>query len=398
VEPLNLSHYGLVTCLGAGRAATRAALLAGRSGLKPCQFETAAIPTYVGEVAGADATPLTGTFAGFDCRNNRLAVLALAQDGFREAVAAAVSRYGAHRIALVLGTSTSGIHQTELDYRKRDSRTGALPESYDYHRTHNTFSLGRFLGAYLGIEGPALVISTACSTTGKVFASAARLIASGICDAAVVGGADSLSLTTLYGFRSLGLTAETPCRPFAVDRKGISLGEAAGFALLERADAGAPQGAVEILGVGESSDAYHMSSPHPEGAGARLAIERALASAGLSPGTIDYVNLHGTGTPVGDAAEDHAIIDVFGPKTPCSSTKGLTGHALGAAGIVEALICALSIEDNFMPGGGPGRVPDPAFRANYLDEGQSAKLDRVMSNAFGFGGSNCSVILGRRPC
>ena len=398
MEPLVLSHYGLVTCLGAGKDATRQALMAGMSGLKPCDFETAAIPTYIGAVTGADDTPLTGSFTPFDCRNNRLAVMALAQDGFGRAVADARARYGATRIALVLGTSTSGIHQTEVDYRQRDPQTGALPPGFDYHCTHNTFSLGRFLRSYLGIDGPAFVVSTACSTTGKVFASAARLIESGLCDAAIVGGADSLSLTTLYGFRSLGLTAEAPCRPFAVDRTGISLGEAAGFALLERAGAVDDDNAVRVLGVGESSDAHHMSSPHPEGAGARLAMERALARAGIEPAQIDYVNLHGTGTPVGDSAEDRAILDVLGAETPCSSTKGLTGHTLGAAGIVETLISTLSIEGNFMPGGGAGRVPDPELRANYLDAPRLARVDRVMSNAFGFGGSNCSVILGRAPC
>ena len=372
-----------------------AALREGESALKPCRFETAAIPTYAGEIGGLDAYALTGEWAPFDCRNNRIALMALQQDGFIEAVREARARYGAARIALLLGTSTSGIHQTELAYRGRDPKTGALPSDFDYARHHNTFGLGRFLAPFLGLTGPATVQSAACATTAKAFASASRMIAAGLCDAAIVGGADSLCLTTLYGFRSLGLTSEQPCRPYDAARDGISIGEGAGFALLEREDRYQGPSALRLIGVGESGDAYHQSSPHPEGAGARLAMERALGSAGLPPDAIDYINLHGTATRIGDAAEDRAITGLFGSATPCSSTKGQTGHTLGAAGIVEAIIAALALEHGLVPGSPMTDTVDPELKCRYTRRSEARALTRVMSNSFGFGGSNCSLILGR---
>jgi len=247
---------------------------------------------------------------------------------------------------------------------------------------------------YLGLAGPAFVVSSACATTGKVFATAARMIAAGLCDAAIVGGADTLCATTLYGFRSLNVMSEQPCRPFDAERSGISIGEAAGFALLER-PAATGDDSVLLLGVGESSDAYHMSSPHPDGIGARLAMERALTAAGVGPRDIDYVNLHGTATLVGDAAEDRAVSELFGAATPCSSTKGYTGHTLGASGIVEALFSALAILHGMVPGSPHTRTVDPGFRSRYVVATENARIDRAMSNSFGFGGANCSLLLGR---
>lgn len=395
MSPLALSEFTVVTSLGAGRARTIAALREGRSGLVPCGFDRLPFPTHVGEIAGLDAGPLEGEFRGFDCRNNRLAALALRQDGFAHAVAAARERYGAGRIGVFLGTSTSGLLQSEAAYRGRDPETGGLPPDFDYARTHNTYSLARFVRTVLGLAGPAFVVSTACAATAKVFGSAARMIAAGVCDAAIVGGADTLCATTLYGFRSLGVMADEPCRPFDAERRGISIGEAAGFVLLERPGDQHVEDTVLLLGVGESSDAYHMSSPRPDGIGARLAMERALAAAGLTPAAIDYVNLHGTATPVGDAAEDRAVFDLFGTATPCSSTKGFAGHTLGASGVVEAAFCALGILHDFLPGSVHTRTVDPAFRSQYVCEGRRARVDRVISNSFGFGGANCSVVLGR---
>jgi 3-oxoacyl-[acyl-carrier-protein] synthase-1 len=395
LQPLVLSSFAVATALGAGQERVLAALRAGESALKPCRFEDAALATYTGEIEGLEAYALTGDWEPFDCRNNRVAHMALAQDGFVEAVAAARERHGPKRIALVLGTSTSGIHQTELAYHNRCSNSGALPAEFDYERHHNTFALARFLGPYLQLTGPAAVQSAACATTAKAFASARRLIETGICDAAIVGGADSLCLTTLYGFRSLGLTSEGPCRPYDETRDGISIGEGAGFALLEREDGYDGDSALRLLGVGESGDAYHQSSPHPEGLGARLAMERALAIAGLAPSAIDYINLHGTATRIGDAAEDCAITGLLGRDVPCSSTKGQTGHTLGAAGIVEAIITALGLMHGFIPGSPMTETVDPALHCNYMRRPSPRRLTRVMSNSFGFGGSNCSVILGR---
>jgi 3-oxoacyl-[acyl-carrier-protein] synthase-1 len=395
MQPLRLSHFSIVSSIGAGHAATLSSLLAGHSGLRPCQFETVDLPTYVGEVEALDDVSLPEAFAAFDCRNNRLAEKAFGQDGFGDAVAAAVARYGARRTGLFLGTSTSGILHAELAYRARDAATGMLPSKFDYARTQNTGSLAAYLRPRLGIEGPSFVVSCACASTAKVFGTAARMIQAGLCDAAIVGGADSLCLTTLYGFHALALNSPGPCRPFDTTRDGISIGEAGGFALLEKSHSHATEDDILVLGVGESNDAYHMSSPHPEGVGARLAMERALAAAGLAPRDIDYINLHGTATRVGDTAEDMAVSALFGGDTPCSSTKGYTGHTLGAAGIVEAIISALAIRHGVLPGSAHTETVDPSFGARYQLATAPARIDTVLSNSFGFGGSNCSLILGR---
>ncbi|HVW67726.1 MAG TPA: beta-ketoacyl-ACP synthase, partial [Steroidobacteraceae bacterium] len=298
-------------------------------------------------------------------------------------------------VGVFLGTSTSGILETEIAYRHRDPATGALPADFQYRGTHNSFSVADFVRQLLHLDGPAAVVSSACSSSAKVFGSAYRMMAAGLIDAALVGGVDSLCLTTLYGFHSLQLISRTPCRPFDTARDGISIGEAAAFALLERAPASAAPNTVMLLGIGESSDAHHMSSPHPEGLGARAAMLQALDTAGLSPSDIDYINLHGTGTPSNDDAEAKAVTAVLGPEVPASSTKGATGHSLGAAGALEAVICALALQEGLMPAGLNTRAVDPRLGVRYLLENRRGRLARVMSNSFGFGGSNCSLVLGR---
>jgi 3-oxoacyl-[acyl-carrier-protein] synthase I len=390
MPPLFLTRFTVTSSLGLGLEATRAALRAGSSGLARRPFETAALDTCIGEVGGVDQVRLPPALAAWDCRNNRLAELGLAQDGFLEAVGAARERLGASRIGVFLGTSTSGILQTELAYRHRDPATGALPADFDYARTHNTYSVSGYVRARLALGGPAWTVSTACSSSAKVFGTAARMIGAGLIDAAVVGGVDSLCLTTLYGFHSLELLSRDPCRPYDRARDGLSLGEAAAFALLEPREAD-----VALLGVGESSDAHHMSAPHPEGLGARLAMQAALEAAQVTPQDIDYVNLHGTATPSNDAAEDLAVTGLLGGEIPCSSTKGATGHTLGAAGAVEAAICALALRHGFIPGGAGTRELDPALHARYELGSRDARLRRVLSNSFGFGGTNCSLVLGR---
>lgn len=400
MQPLVISRLSIANSLGFGLAATAGALLEGRSGLKPCAFETVALDTYVGQVDGLDDVRLRPDLAPYDCRNNRLAQLCLELDGFAAAVAAVREKYGAHRIGVFMGTSTSGILETELAYRRRDPQTGALPAGFNYAQTHNSVSLGDFVQRYLRLQGPMFVVSSACSSTAKVFGNAARMIAAGVCDAAVVGGVDTLCLTTLYGFKSLGLVSRFPCRPFDVERDGISVGEGAGFALLEKpaslekASTQPTNLAAMLLGVGESCDAYHMSTPHPEGMGARLAMQRALAAAGLPPAAIDYINLHGTATRSNDVSEDKAVVDLFGTATPCSSTKGWTGHLLGAAGITEAIISILAMQNDLLPGSLHTRHLDPALNSNYLLDNREGRVNRVVSNSFGFGGSNCSVVLG----
>ena len=396
VQPLAISHYSVVNCLGAGSRAIADALRERRSGLAPCDFETVALDTWIGRVAGLESLRVRPDLAAYDCRNNRLAQLGLETDDFAGAVAAARERYGAARIGVFVGTSTSGILETEHAYRHRDPQTGALPPGFRYAETQNTFSLADFVRRTLALEGPACVVSSACSSTAKVFGNAARMIAAGVCNAAVVGGVDTLCLTTLCGFHSLELTSRGPCRPFDAERDGISIGEGAGFALLERLPA-ADGAAAALLGIGESSDAYHMSTPHPEGLGAKLAMERALESAGLGPSEVDYVNLHGTGTRTNDAAEDRAVSDLFDAVTPCSSTKGATGHLLGAAGITEAIICILAMGRDLMPGSANTRTVDPALKCNYLVANREGRVRRTLSNSFGFGGSNCSLVLGTAP-
>ncbi len=393
---LRLSHATAASCLGHGLAPHAQALRDGRSGLSRCSFDIVDLDTWIGEVDGVDEVALPRDLAEFDCRNNRLAELALRQDDFEQAVQRAVARHGATRVGLFVGTSTSGILQTEQAYRRRDAQ-GALPPDFDYAGTHNTASLAAYLSRRLGVLGPACVISSACSSSAKVFATAQRMIAAGVVDCAVVGGVDSLCLTTLYGFHSLELLSPQPCRPFDAERSGLSLGEAAGLVLLERAAPALHAEDVLLLGAGESSDAHHMSAPHPEGRGARMAMQQALAQAALRPRDIDYLNLHGTATPSNDAAEGRAVTELFGAATPCNSTKGATGHTLGAAGGLEVVFCLLALREGFLPGSPGTHRLDPAAAGalDYRVAAARARPNVAMSNSFGFGGTNCSLVLGR---
>lgn len=389
IKPLLISAYTLVNALGQGKKASLLALQQEKGGLRPCDFEDVTLDTWIGRVEGLE--PITGELAAFDCRNNRLAQLALEQDDFSKAVAAARERYGANRIGVFLGTSTSGILETERAYQNIDPVTGDLPDNFQYRYSQSLFSVTDFTRRYLGLKGTAVTQSTACSSSAKVFATAYRYIQAGLCDAAVVGGVDSLCLTTLYGFNSLELVSKYPCQPWDVNRSGMNIGEAAGFALLEVSD----DRGVALLGYGESGDAYHISTPHPEGAGAVLAMQRALENGGIEAEEVDYINLHGTGTRSNDASEDKAVVQVFGTKTPCSSTKSWTGHTLGAAGITEALFACLCIEHEFIPKSLNTNTVEPNLVANILLETQTQPVNRVMSNSFGFGGSNCSLLFGQ---
>ncbi len=391
--PLVLTRYTVVNALGHGLAASLEALRLGHSGLRVNDYEPAPLSTWIGRVDDIEQAALPAALSDYECRNNRLARLGLEQDGFSAAVAAAVKRHGASRIGLFLGTSTSGIEETERAYAMRNE-AGALPAGYHYRQTQNPFSLSAFCREFLGLAGPALVISTACSSSAKVFATASRYIAAGLCDAAVVGGVDSLCQTTLYGFNSLELVSSEKCRPWDAQRNGINIGEGAGFALLEPASA--VEGAVQLLGYGESSDAYHMSTPHPEGDGAVAAMQQALERAGIETQAVDYINLHGTATPSNDRSEDRAVTRLFGNATACSSTKGWTGHTLGAAGITEAIFSALSIEHGFLPASLNTEQKEEGLNAGVLLQNREQSVNIAMSNSFGFGGSNCSLLLGRR--
>jgi 3-oxoacyl-[acyl-carrier-protein] synthase-1 len=387
-----ITAYTTVNCLGAGRDATVDALWRGVSGLRPCDFPGTDFETHIGMVDGLDAITVPSSLAAYDCRNSRLALMTLQTDGFADLARDCLARRGARRVGLVLGTSTSGIQEGERAFAERTN--GDLPSWFDYRHSQDVHATTEFVGACLGIEGPCMTVSTACSSSAKVFVDAAQLIAHDICDAVVVGGVDSLCLLTLYGFRSLELTAAGACRPNDVNRAGLSIGEGGGFALLERNN-GVGQALAMLEGVGESSDAYHMSSPHPEGLGAFNSMRAALATAGIKPGQVDYINLHGTGSKVNDVVEARAVMSLFGSDTPCSSTKGWTGHTLGAAGIIEAVIALQAIRHRFIPGNLGMTQRDPDIETNIFPETETAEISRVLSNSFGFGGNNCSLLFGR---
>lgn len=390
MQPLAIRAMTAVSALGRGRAAHLAALRERRSGLRPNDFD-AVLGGWIGRVEGVEAHRLPEHLARFDCRNNRLADMALGCDGFGEAVLAARARYGAHRIGLVLGTSTSGVLAGEEAYQ-RIGADGLLPPDFDFAATQDLGSLARFLGAAFGLSGPASVISTACASSARCFIDAARLIRAGICDAVVVGGADSLCRMTLHGFAALELLSPNPTRPCDAARDGISVGEAAGFALLE---AGAAEGGMALLGWGASSDAHHMSHPHPEGAGAMRAMAEALHRAGRTPAQVDWVKLHGTGTRANDAMEDRAVHALFGHGVAVSSTKGWTGHTLGACGVLEAVMIGDCIEHGLVAGCLGVAAVDPAFQSRIVTANEHWALDCVITNSFGFGGVNCSLALGR---
>jgi 3-oxoacyl-[acyl-carrier-protein] synthase-1 len=341
----------------------------------------------VGAAAAVDDAGLAIHLGSWDCRNHRLAWLAFQDAAFRRPLAAAIARHGSHRVGLVLGTSTSGIQSTEAAYASRRA-SGNWPAGFDYRRTHSVDALCRFAAEVLGLQGPMTAISTACSSSAKTFLTAQRWIDAGLIDAAVVGGVDSLCLSTLHGFDALQLLSKDICRPFDLARDGISIGEAAGFALLEARPA-----AVLFAGGGESSDAWHMSTPHPDGEGAQAAMRMALKAAGLQPQDIGYVNAHGTATPANDRSEAAAVRGVFGTyHVPVSSTKGVTGHTLAAAGIVEAIVTAQALERQVLPPSANWAGADPALDVNVVEKSSPAKLRHAMSNSFGFGGSNCALV------
>ncbi|MGI4779459.1 MAG: beta-ketoacyl-[acyl-carrier-protein] synthase family protein [Janthinobacterium lividum] len=398
IPPLQISAYTATSAVGVGKASLLDALENSRSGLRANDFgdgtDRAPLPTWIGRVDGLEELRLPESLASWDCRNNRLAWLGLQADGFMDAVAKAREKYGAARVALIVGTSTSSIGETEAAYTRLDA-DGGFAADQRRPLVHTPHSLAMFLQAALGLEGPSETISTACSSSAKVFASAERLIRLGLVDAAVVGGVDTLCGSVLYGFNSLELVSPAPCKPFDATRDGISLGEAAGYALVERAAAPGTAESLYLLGYGEASDAHHMSTPHPEGLGAEHALDDALARAGLSTDAIDYINMHGTASTKNDEVEGALVTRRFPERIHASSTKGFTGHTLGAAGIVEAAVSLLALETGLMPGTVNTTVLD-------LDCGPQIKLQpargevrHALSNSFGFGGNNCSLIFGK---
>lgn len=390
MQPLRITAYTLCSAAGDGREQTLAALRERRSGLRRNDFGVEPIATWIGRVPGLEDEPLPERLADWDCRNNRLAWRALQCDGFLDAAHAARERYGSARIAVVLGTSTSSIGASEDAYRRLQP-DGRYPADLARPAIHTPHSLGGFVQHALGLDGISVTVATACSSSAKVFAQAERLMRAGLADAAIVGGVDTLCGSVLFGFNSLELVSPEPCKPFDVNRRGINLGEGGGFALLER---DANEGAW-LLGWGESSDAHHMSSPHPEGVGARLALEDALRRAHLTAEQIDYINLHGTASQRNDEVEGQLVAKMFGANTFASSTKGWTGHTLGAAGIVEAAITLITLEEGLLPGTLNTDELDPNCGEQIQLHNAARSASRALSFSFGFGGSNCVLALGR---
>lgn len=392
LDPLPIVDFTLTTALGRGCGAQ---VLGREPGLRICDFPGAEhIDTWIGRVTGVEDVALPNDLRSYDCRNHRLAYLGLQQDSLLESVGRAIERYGAARVGVIVGTSTSGIEETERAYAQLTAGALQMPDWYNYYTTHNIGALARFTQAVTGARGYSLAVSTACSSSNKVFASAARALQFKLCDAVVVGGVDSLCLTTLCGFTSLQLTSKQPCRPCDRQRDGISIGEAAGFALLERSEHAHDRAQGFVLGYGESADAHHMSSPHPDGKGAFMAMQQATAMAGVSPTDVGYINLHGTGTQANDVSECLAVHDLVGGEVPVSSTKGYFGHTLGAAGIVESLVTLLALQNQTLPENLNLSELDERILASVLVESRQTKAHCALSNSFGFGGNNCSLLMG----
>jgi 3-oxoacyl-[acyl-carrier-protein] synthase-1 len=386
IPPLPLTAFTATSTLGSGRAAHAAAIREDRGGLRTNDFTRVPLPCAIGRVAGLEDAPLPAGFAEYDCRNNRLAWRGLNADGFLDAARECIARRGADRVALIVGTSTSSIGATEEGYRTLEN--GRLPQPLRRPVLHTPHSPGLFLEAVLGTRGPCLTVATACSSSAKIFAKAERMIRLGLVDAAILAGVDTLCDSVLFGFNALELVSPEPCRPFDPARNGISIGEAAGFALVERdGDSRSPR----LAGYGESSDAHHMSTPHPEGLGARLALADALARAGLVPDDVDYVNLHGTATQKNDEVEAALLADTFPNTVRASSTKGFTGHTLGAAGILEAVITLTVMREGVVPATLNSRDTEANVADKIALTHEPREIRSALSNSFGFGGSNCTL-------
>lgn len=389
-DPIFITAHTATSALGRGLADHLEALRDSRSGLRENDFTREPLSCAIGRVADLESLPLPAEYSRHECRNNRLAWLGIEADGFLDHARSAIRRYGAERVALLVATSTSSIGATEEAYARQID--GCFPDDLRRPEVHTPHSLGLFLEHALGTRGPCLTTATACSSSAKIFATAERMMRLGLVDAAILAGVDSLCGSVLFGFNSLELVAPEPCRPFDVRRRGISIGEAAGFALLERKVA---DRSPTLIGWGESSDAHHMSAPHPQGLGARLALEGALARAGLAATDIDYINLHGTATPKNDEMEAGVVSATFSARTRASSSKGWTGHTLGAAGILEAVICLLAMEHGLIPGTLNCEEPDPVCGPQIALRNESADVRIALSNSFGFGGSNCTLAFAR---
>ncbi|MGR9013384.1 MAG: beta-ketoacyl-[acyl-carrier-protein] synthase family protein [Gammaproteobacteria bacterium] len=388
---LYLNDLGLLCALGDSKAEVLKRLLAGdRSGL--AVSDEFGARCMVGAVS-SDLPEIDEQYRIYNCRNNRLLLAALSQ--IESTVTDMIARFGADRIGIVLGTSTSGVRNTELALAYW-AKHGALPEEFHY-KQQQMGAGADFLADFLGVNGPAYTISTACSSSGKAFASARRLIRLGLCDAVIVGGADSLSGLTVNGFAALESISAGRCKPFGQHRDGINIGEAVSLFVLSK-----EPGPVLLQGIGASSDAYHFAAPDPEATDVIKAMQNALEDAGKTPEQIDYLNLHGTATVLNDAMESKAVNRLFGPEVAASSSKGMTGHTLGAAAALELAFCWLLLTNDDEQGALIPNINDDEADSelpslNLVKQGGvlGRRINTCQSNSFAFGGNNVSIVVGR---
>ncbi|EBS6881800.1 beta-ketoacyl-[acyl-carrier-protein] synthase family protein [Salmonella enterica] len=384
-----ISAIGMINALGNNAAEVAANLTRGVSpGMRPRAGWLQGFPEAVLGGVDAELPPIPDSFSAHRTRNNQLLLAALAQ--IQPQVDDAIARHGSDRIAVVMGTSTSGLNEGDAHV---NLSLNQKPSTHWQYPQQEPGDPSRFLNRWLGLAGPAFTLSTACSSSARAIISGRRLIEAGLADVAIVGGSDTLSRMPVNGFNSLESLSPSLCQPFGRDRSGITIGEGAALMVLTRE----PQ-PIALLGVGESSDAWHISAPHPQGEGAIRAITQALNDAGLQPDDVGYINLHGTATPLNDQIESRVVHDLFGERVPCSSTKHLTGHTLGAAGITEAAIATLILQMQLpLPPQDFNRGEiDPTLPAcGVLREAQPLARPVILSNSFAFGGNNASILLGR---
>jgi len=389
---LAIGPYTTTSAVGIGLAGLRASISNRRSGLRRNDLSNCDLDTWIGRVDSVESVALPKDLQRLDSRNNRLAWLGLQQDGLIKAIESTVDRTGAERVGVIIGTSTSSMGSTETAYENLTD-DGIMPDGFHVGEIHSLHSPAFFVAEAVGLRGPAVTISTACSSSAKVFATASRWIDNGVIDAALIGGVDSLCKSILYGFNSLELLSTEPCRPCDIRRDGISIGEACGYALVARPEI-LPDSAFHLLGYGESADAWHMSHPHPDGKGAELSMRLALKRSGVEATAVDYINMHGTASQANDRIESLALSRNFPGSTLASSTKGWTGHSLGAAGIVEAIITLESMRNSLVPGTLNCEQLDPEFAFTALQENAARSVRFSMSNSFGFGGNNATLLFG----
>ncbi len=384
LHPVPVTAFSVCNALGHTRDEVRDALWSSRSGLAPTTLDVP-FETFAGAVT-LELPALPDELSGWTTRTGQIVMHLLGE--LEPQLRRARERWQPERIAIVMGTSTAGADCTEAAY-KTFVQTGSLPEEYDLWRHHTYGAVLEVVRGLTGARGPAWMHSTACTSSAKPLASARRLIASGVADAVIVGGVDTLCAMTLRGFHSLGALDTSICKPFSAERRGINIGEGGALLLLERE--GDPMALV--AGVGESSDAYHISAPHPKGEGAEVAMRSALAQGGIEPGDVHHINAHGTGTTLNDAAESQAIGRLFGEGVPVVSTKGYTGHTLGGAGATEAAIAMFALLEGWIPASLGAAPKDEKVGIHVNTERASGTFRHVLSNSFAFGGNNVSVLL-----